>query len=164
MPCYGIYKGRKQLDGQQGGRREVPQKVLRAAALGGQYLKEVRGFMTGTRRLQGTGTLTAKAPGKGDLPLPPQGLTQEPRTLIPQIRTVLLSSLCKPSSRHSVGVNTGKRDWWGATGRWRGKGNHNRNTLFEKKNLSSVKEKRGKVVYKWYSFGLTISRPDFFFV
>lgn len=52
MPCYGIYKGRKQLDGQQGGRREVLQKVLRAAALGGQYLKEVRGFMTGTRRLQ----------------------------------------------------------------------------------------------------------------
>lgn len=46
--------------------------MLRAAALGGQYLKEVRSYMTGARRLQGKGTLTAKAPGKGDLPLPPK--------------------------------------------------------------------------------------------
>lgn len=112
MPCYGIYKGRKQLDGQQGGRREVPQKVLRAAALGGQYLKEVRGFMTGTSRLQGRGTLPAKAPGKGDLPLPPRSDSRAPYPN-PTNQDCPSSAPCanKPSSRRSVGVNTGRRDW-----------------------------------------------------
>lgn len=95
----------------------------------------------------------------------PQGLTQEPRTLIPQIRTVLpqlpvqtfLQAFCGCEHRQERLV----RSNWEVEG----EGEPQSEYTVWKKNLSSVKEKKdGKVVYKWYSFGLTISRPDFFFV
>lgn len=96
-----LIKEEQKLNGQQGGRRGVPQKVLKAAVSGGQYLKEVRGYMTGARRLRGKATF--HYPPRSD-PSAPYPNSHKPGLSI-------LSSLCKPSSRHSVGVNTGRRDW-----------------------------------------------------
>lgn len=96
-----LIKEEQKLDGQHGGRRGVLQKVLRAAVSRGQYLKEVRGYMTGARKLQ----------GKRIFHYPPRSDSSAhyPNSHKPGLS--ILSSLCKPSSRHSVAVNTGRRDW-----------------------------------------------------
>lgn len=78
-----LIKEEQKLDGQQGGRRGVLQKVLRAAVSGGQYLKEVRGYMTGARKLQGKVIFHY-----------PQGLTQVPLTLTPTNEECRSSAPC----------------------------------------------------------------------